>query len=139
MSVKRQGLVGVPQGDDKGATFTWLLNMDFNGMVPAGLFFPSSQVSSTSPSSFSTLLTACVSSAFVASLSVGLMYLPATYVSDMKEEREKEAKAAAQEQGQDDARLLLAAAQKEITAARKEIAALKAELTALRSAAQQEA
>ena len=60
------------------------------------------------------------------------MHLPGTYVSIMKEERDKEAKAAAQEQGQDDARLLLAAA-------RKEIAALKAELTAFRSAAQQEA
>ena len=60
------------------------------------------------------------------------MYLPAKFVSDINEERDKEAKAAAEEQGQDDARLLLAAA-------RKEIAALKAELTAFRSAAQQEA
>ena len=53
----------------------------------------------------------------------------------MKEEREKEARAAAQEQGQaapDDARLLL-------TASRMENAALKAEITALRLAAQQEA
>ena len=60
------------------------------------------------------------------------MYLPKGFVSDMKEERDKEAKAAAQEQGQDDARLLLAAA-------REEIAALKAENAALRLAAQQEA
>ena len=59
------------------------------------------------------------------------MHLPGTYVSIMKEERDKEAKAAAQEQGQDDARLLAAAL--------KENAALKAEITALRSAAQQEA
>ena len=60
------------------------------------------------------------------------MYLPKGFVSDMKEERDKEAKAAAQEQGQDDARLLLAAA-------RKTIVTLKAEITVLRSAAQQEA
>ena len=63
------------------------------------------------------------------------MYLPATYVSDMKEERDKEARAAAQEQGQgaqDDERLLLAAA-------REEIAALKAEIRALRLVTQKEA
>ena len=60
------------------------------------------------------------------------MYLPASFVNDMKEEREKEAKPAAQEQGQDDAHLLLAAA-------REKIAALEAENAALRLAAQQEA
>ena len=63
------------------------------------------------------------------------MYLPARILTEMKEERDKEARAAAQEQGQaapDDARLLL-------TASRMENAALKAEITALRLAAQQEA
>ena len=63
------------------------------------------------------------------------MYLPVRFVEDLKEERDKEARAAAQEQGQgaqDDERLLLAAA-------REEIAALKAEITALRLATQKEA
>ena len=59
------------------------------------------------------------------------MYLPVDIVSDMKEERDKEARAAAQEQEQDDARLLLAAA-------REKIASLEAENAALRLAAQQE-
>ena len=130
-------MVGVPQGDDNtGASLTWLVNVDFKGMVPAGLLSPSLQVNSTFvPRCFSTLLTARVFIAFAASLSVELMYLPALYVRDIKEERDKEARAAAQEQGQgaqDDERLLLAAA-------REEIAALKAEITALRLATQKEA
>ena len=65
----------------------------------------------------------------------GMVYVPAGFVKDIKEERDKEARAAAQEQGQgaqDDERLLLAAA-------REEIAALKAEITALRLATQKEA
>ena len=80
-------------------------------------------------------LTARVFIAFAASTSVFVMYLPAKYVREIKRERDKEARAAAQEQGQgaqDDERLLLAAA-------REEIAALKAENAALRSAAQQQA
>ena len=56
------------------------------------------------------------------------MYLPAKYVSDMKEERDKEAEAAAQEDKQSGARLLLAAAREEITSLKAKITSLQAAL-----------